>query len=168
MNGVKAAELVSMFAECQACGSSDVNNGEGGISITDDTFKRDCKCGWSIQVKENTPVHHSVYAKNKQMKEALEKIANSYGNVHNDHQSKCIAVEAMQTARRTLDNVNKRVIYLGEVKTYEDLVKACSKLLKYDFTENAAYEFLENHTDWAPDSIQYAIGDALKNIDEGK
>jgi hypothetical protein len=66
MNAVKVAELARVFAACQACGSTFVNNGEGSISITDDTFKRDCKCGWGIQMKEDTPLDRIVQSAEQQ------------------------------------------------------------------------------------------------------
>lgn len=52
MNAIKAAELIKKYAECQECGNKNVNNGEGSLLVTDDAFKRECKCGWSVQVKE--------------------------------------------------------------------------------------------------------------------
>lgn len=53
MNAIKAAGLIKKYAECQECGNANVNNGEGSLLITDDVFKRECKCGWSIEIKEN-------------------------------------------------------------------------------------------------------------------
>lgn len=52
VNGWKAAELIKKYATCQECGSAVVGKGEGSIEIDGDTFKRSCKCGWSIVVKE--------------------------------------------------------------------------------------------------------------------
>lgn len=53
MNAIKAAELIREYAECRKCGSKVVNNGEGSLLITDEVIKRECKCGWSIEIKEN-------------------------------------------------------------------------------------------------------------------
>lgn len=50
MNIVKSIELMRKYNGCPECGSDVVGNGEGTLEIEDDTFKRTCKCGWSIEV----------------------------------------------------------------------------------------------------------------------
>lgn len=41
------------YNDCPKCGSSKIGCGEGKLIIEDDTFYRDCKCGWSIKVDKN-------------------------------------------------------------------------------------------------------------------
>lgn len=53
MNGWKSVQLIRKYAECPKCGNDKVGNGEGTLIIEDDTFTRTCKCGWSIEVKED-------------------------------------------------------------------------------------------------------------------
>nr|WP_309145155.1 DUF3797 domain-containing protein [Brevibacillus sp. HB2.2] len=52
VNAWKAVQLMKKYSKCAECGSEVVGNGEGTLDINDDTFKRTCKCGWSIEVKE--------------------------------------------------------------------------------------------------------------------
>jgi|GEM_PF-6874879 hypothetical protein len=52
MNAVKAMNLCRKYAKCPKRGSGDLMNGEGSLEVTDDTFKRTCKCGWSVCVDE--------------------------------------------------------------------------------------------------------------------
>lgn len=52
MNALKAVELLRKYDKCPECGSDKIGNGSGTIEILEDTFKRTCKCGWSIEVKE--------------------------------------------------------------------------------------------------------------------
>jgi hypothetical protein len=51
MNLQRTAELLREYSKCQHCGNEVVGNGEGTLEVTDDTFKRTCKCGWNIEVK---------------------------------------------------------------------------------------------------------------------
>ncbi|MGJ9460099.1 DUF3797 domain-containing protein [Oceanobacillus sp. CF4.6] len=41
-----------MYAACPACGNDKVGNGEGSVSVDEDTFARTCKCGFKIELKE--------------------------------------------------------------------------------------------------------------------
>lgn len=50
MNAVKTVELLRKYARCKECSSQALGNGEGSVMVTDNTFKRTCKCGWSIEV----------------------------------------------------------------------------------------------------------------------
>ena len=52
MDAWKAAKLMRKFNKCEDCGSEKIGNGEGTLEVQDDTFKRTCKCGWSVEVKE--------------------------------------------------------------------------------------------------------------------
>jgi hypothetical protein len=37
-----------------------IGNGEGTLVVTEDTFKRTCKCGWSIEVNPKAEGHQST------------------------------------------------------------------------------------------------------------
>ncbi len=52
MNALKTVELLRKYSECPNCGSDKLGNGSGSVEVDDYTFKRTCKCGWSIEVKE--------------------------------------------------------------------------------------------------------------------
>lgn len=52
MNAIRASELIKKYEACQACGNLYVGAGEGTL-IVQETLKRNCKCGWSIEVNEN-------------------------------------------------------------------------------------------------------------------
>ena len=52
MNARKSFQLMEKYAKCRDCGNGYIGAGEGTISV-DVTFKRTCKCGWSIEVNEN-------------------------------------------------------------------------------------------------------------------
>ena len=51
MNLPTAIEMINKYAVCPQCGSEYVGNGEGVLEIEDNTFKRSCKCGWSVEIK---------------------------------------------------------------------------------------------------------------------
>jgi len=53
MNALKTIELLGKYSVCPNCGNQNVGNGEGTLDIGDDIFKRTCKCGWSIEIKED-------------------------------------------------------------------------------------------------------------------
>lgn len=50
MNPWKAVRLMRKYAKCKDCGNELIGDGEGTLEINGDTFKRTCKCGWSIEV----------------------------------------------------------------------------------------------------------------------
>jgi hypothetical protein len=52
VNFRESLKLMEKYYKCDNCGSEVVGNGEGSLEVTDDTFKRICKCGWSVEVKE--------------------------------------------------------------------------------------------------------------------
>lgn len=52
MNALKVALLVTKYAECPECGNSKVGNGQGTCEVEHGIFKRTCKCGWKVEVKE--------------------------------------------------------------------------------------------------------------------
>ncbi|MBY0052304.1 DUF3797 domain-containing protein [Brevibacillus agri] len=52
MNARRAMQLMEQYQECPDCGNQYVGSGEGNVEVSDDTFKRTCKCGWAIEVKE--------------------------------------------------------------------------------------------------------------------
>ena len=51
MNSVNAAELIKRYETCPNCRNKMIGNGEGTIEINKNTFKRTCKCGFSIIIK---------------------------------------------------------------------------------------------------------------------
>jgi len=53
MNAMKSVELLRKYSKCADCGSDALGNGSGSVEITDNTFKRTCKCGWSVEVDES-------------------------------------------------------------------------------------------------------------------
>lgn len=50
MKALKASELINQYATCPDCGSEKVGNKEGLVSINDNVFKRECKCGWKVKI----------------------------------------------------------------------------------------------------------------------
>jgi hypothetical protein len=53
MKLTKAVELMEKYSKCQACGSEMIGNGAGTLEVTDNMFRRTCKCGWKIEIKED-------------------------------------------------------------------------------------------------------------------
>lgn len=53
MDIVKTLELIEKYGSCQKCGNDTLGDGEGTISIEEDIFRRACKCGWSVKIKES-------------------------------------------------------------------------------------------------------------------
>lgn len=53
MDARKSIQLLRKYSKCQKCGNENVSDGEGTVGIEGDTFKRTCKCGWSVEVKGN-------------------------------------------------------------------------------------------------------------------
>ena len=51
MNALNAAELIELYETCPNCGNKMIGNGEGTIEINKNTFKRTCKCGFSIVIE---------------------------------------------------------------------------------------------------------------------
>lgn len=51
MNALNAAELIELYETCPNCGNGMVGCGEGSIEITENIFKRTCKCGFSIVIE---------------------------------------------------------------------------------------------------------------------
>jgi len=52
MNAMKTVELLRKYNKCQKCGSEKLGNGSGTLEVTDDVFKRTCKCGWVVVINE--------------------------------------------------------------------------------------------------------------------
>lgn len=62
MNAMKTVELLRKYNVCQKCGSDALGNGAGSLVITDNIFKRACKCGWSVEVDDSDkPLGGSTY-----------------------------------------------------------------------------------------------------------
>lgn len=43
--------LLEKYEICPDCGNRCIGNGQGGIEIDDDYFKRTCKCGFEVTVR---------------------------------------------------------------------------------------------------------------------
>ncbi|GGB63664.1 hypothetical protein GCM10011409_45900 [Lentibacillus populi] len=52
MNALKAAVLLTKYAECPKCGNSKVGNGEGTCEVEEGYFYRTCKCGYEVKINE--------------------------------------------------------------------------------------------------------------------
>ncbi|MGR3776026.1 hypothetical protein ACT1UG_09765 [Bacillus paramycoides] len=48
------------------------------------------------------------------------------------------------------------------METYEDLVDKCEEILNRGWTPQAVYNFMEAHSVWGPNSITFAIDEAIK------
>jgi predicted RNA-binding Zn-ribbon protein involved in translation (DUF1610 family) len=53
MKATTYPELIKKYTVCPKCGSDKIGNEEGSVEIHNKTFKRTCKCGWKIEVKED-------------------------------------------------------------------------------------------------------------------
>lgn len=53
INAVSAIKLMQKYADCPNCGNDKVGNGQGKLIIEDDTFTRECRCGFNITVDGN-------------------------------------------------------------------------------------------------------------------
>ena len=49
MNIEKSIELMNKYGKCPKCGNTHIGGGQGKLIIDDDTFYRECKCGWSVK-----------------------------------------------------------------------------------------------------------------------
>jgi iron(III) transport system ATP-binding protein len=56
MNAFKTIDLMSKYSDCPNCGNSLIGNGEGKLIVEDDTFTRECKCGFKITLDRNGEV----------------------------------------------------------------------------------------------------------------
>lgn len=53
MNAMFVMKLLEEYSQCPCCGNQRVGNREGKISVTDDEFIRECKCGWRVVIDKN-------------------------------------------------------------------------------------------------------------------
>ena len=53
-------------------------------------------------------------------------------------------------------------------ETFEDLVKAVISLKNLGISDDKIYEFLEEHADWAPDSLHEAFNMIEEGNEDGK
>ncbi|MEK3674630.1 DUF3797 domain-containing protein [Paenibacillus sp. FSL R10-2771] len=60
MRLITAVELMRAHQTCPQCNSGMIGNGEGTLVVTEDVFKRTCKCGWSIEVNPKAEGHQST------------------------------------------------------------------------------------------------------------
>ncbi|MNM07346.1 hypothetical protein D3C81_173880 [compost metagenome] len=56
MKLTESMKLMEKYQVCPDCGNSNIGNGEGKLEITEDTFTRECKCGYKV-VETKTHVH---------------------------------------------------------------------------------------------------------------
>lgn len=56
MRMLRTLELVKQYEDCPSCGNNFLGNGEGTLTVTDDTFTRTCKCGWMVEVTDKVAV----------------------------------------------------------------------------------------------------------------
>jgi hypothetical protein len=40
------------YGNCPDCECENMSNGEGTLYVNEDTFKRTCKCGFEVEIKE--------------------------------------------------------------------------------------------------------------------
>lgn len=52
MKLTRVIELTGKYAVCRKCGSDKIGAGAGALNVTEELFQRRCKCGWSVEVKE--------------------------------------------------------------------------------------------------------------------
>ena len=52
MNVTKFLDLMGEYGVCPDCGNDLIGNGEGELYVTDTTFIRTCKCGFSVEICE--------------------------------------------------------------------------------------------------------------------
>lgn len=53
MNMRKSLKLMDKYAKCPECGNDKVGDGQGGIIVEDDYFRRFCNCGFDITIDED-------------------------------------------------------------------------------------------------------------------
>lgn len=53
MDALKLIPILKKYESCPKCGSTKISNGQGGITVEDDTYTRSCKCGFKITVNED-------------------------------------------------------------------------------------------------------------------
>ena len=57
MNYKVSMELINRYADCPKCGNEHIGNGQGGLIVDDDIFKRWCKCGFEIIINEKEYIY---------------------------------------------------------------------------------------------------------------
>lgn len=48
MNIWNSMELMKKYSKCPQCGSIEIGNGNGGVVVENNTFRRFCKCGFDV------------------------------------------------------------------------------------------------------------------------
>jgi hypothetical protein len=48
-----ALKLIQLYAVCLECGNDSVGGGAGTLTVTETTFHRTCKCGFSVTADEH-------------------------------------------------------------------------------------------------------------------
>jgi transcription elongation factor Elf1 len=52
MNAFTFLKISEKYNNCPECGSDKIGNGEGTLTVEDDTYTRTCKCGFEVAIKE--------------------------------------------------------------------------------------------------------------------
>lgn len=54
------ARIMDKYIECPICGNDKLGENNGGLIIEEDTFERNCRCGFRIIIdsNENVVLHH--------------------------------------------------------------------------------------------------------------
>lgn len=53
MDALKVLKIMPKYNNCPKCGNGKVGNGEGKLIVEDDTFTRECNCGFKTTLDEN-------------------------------------------------------------------------------------------------------------------
>ena len=52
MKLTQSLELMAKYSTCPECGNQYIGNGEGTLEIDDGIFRRSCKCGWKVEIRD--------------------------------------------------------------------------------------------------------------------
>ncbi|PEF70123.1 DUF3797 domain-containing protein [Bacillus cereus] len=52
MDAWEMLKLMKKYGKCEQCGNEIIGDGEGTLEVKDGRFKRTCKCGWNVEIKE--------------------------------------------------------------------------------------------------------------------
>jgi hypothetical protein len=60
MKLIKSIGLLKKYSVCPECGNEHIGNGEGTLEIEENLFRRTCKCGWIVEIRD-FPDESTVY-----------------------------------------------------------------------------------------------------------
>lgn len=52
MNAFKVVELIDKYGKCPKCGNEMLGEGQGKLIVEEDSFTRECSCGFKVTIKE--------------------------------------------------------------------------------------------------------------------